>query len=356
MYRYALLLKRMYGDKCFTQIVTPPIIAGRLRFLPQVLRKYLAYIDKYLLLSIWLLFNAHRYSLIHIADHSNSPYVFFCPRDRCIITCHDLLAVRAAFGDHELGCQTSSFGIWLQRSIMAGLKHARNLVFVSTNTFNDYQQLCGKLTKQRTAVICNPLNGVFLPGASYDSLKPEEASLVPRVPFLLMVGSSHPRKNRRTALESLALLSSESPYLLVFAGAPLSKEDGVMIRHHQLQHRVVSLVSPSHELLNVLYCKAHSLVFPSLSEGFGWPLIEAQACGCPVIASNVTCIPEVAGEGALYANPLDALSFSHHILSLEDSSFRGRLIASGFTNVARYDYDSISHAYLSFSAQIIDHV
>ena len=111
-----------------------------------------------------------------------------------------------------------------------------------------------------------------------------------------MVGSSHPRKNRTLALQLLEHLGPSSPYMVVFAGAPLTVAHQTFRACHPLGDRLISIEEPSHALLNRLYCHAHALLFPSFSEGFGWPLVEAQTCHCPVIASPTTSIPEVAGD------------------------------------------------------------
>ena len=164
-----------------------------------------------------------------------------------------------------------------------------------------------------------------------------------------MVGSSHPRKNRLLALQLLVDLGPSSVYSVTFAGQPLSRDLVTFISIHGLTNRVHSIVEPSHDLLNHLYCKAHALLFPSICEGFGWPIIEAQACGCPVIASNTTSIPEVAGEAALYADPYDVVTFSRHVHSLEDRVIKTNLIHMGEENLKRFDRQVICNAYLSFA-------
>ena len=166
-----------------------------------------------------------------------------------------------------------------------------------------------------------------------------------------MVGSAQPRKNRLLALRLLLELGSDSPYLVVFAGAPLSPADQAFIAKHQLTSRVKATCRPRHALLNHLYGNAHALLFPSVAEGFGWPLLEAQACGCPVIASTTTSIPEVAGDAALYAEPHDVTTFASHVRALEDPVLRSRLIGLGKRNLQRFDPDEIRLAYTTFAWQ-----
>lgn len=349
MIRFAHLLVSFYQAQAQVRLLQPPAIVTRLPGLPAFVRKYLAYIDKLILFPLWLFVVARAYQLVHIADHSNAFYAFTVPRSRCIVTCHDLLAVRGAMGDPVVACEASPFGIWLQRLIMAGLRRAGAVVFDSQATFNDYQRLVRAPQSQRHAVIPIPLNAPFTDNPSSIPLPPGEQQLIPSDPFLLMVGSAHPRKNRALALRLLTALGLASPYRLVLAGSPLTREEQTLIVEHNLTSRVSSIVHPSHGLLNHLYCRAHSLLFPSFAEGFGWPLVEAQACGCPVIASTTTSIPEVAGSAALYADPHDLPRFASHVRALEDPSLRTRLIRQGYDNLRRYDYEVIRAAYTTFA-------
>ena len=139
---------------------------------------------------------------------------------------------------------------------------------------------------------------------------------------------------------------------MVFAGAPFTSSEQAFHNNHPLGSRLLSIPRPTHALLNRLYCQAHALLFPSFSEGFGWPLVEAQTCCCPVIASTTTSIPEVAGDGALYAEPTDVASFASHVRALEDPTERARLIALGLNNTRRYDADVVAEAYRRFAFQL----
>jgi glycosyltransferase involved in cell wall biosynthesis len=351
MARFAHLLVSFYKPLAEVRLVKPPVLVNRLPGLPMAARKYLAYIDKLLLFPLWLALSARSCQLVHIADHGNAYYAFCCPPKRCIVTCHDLLAMRAAFGDSSVACETSAIGIWLQRLIMAGLRRADAVAFDSQASLNDFHQLVGFPPGQRHAVIPIPLNAPFSPDLASLELPSEEKRLIPAVPFLLMVGSGHPRKNRLLALRLMLELGTASPYRLVFAGAPLSLTDQAFIAEYQLTSRVQVIDRPSHALLNHFYGRAHALLFPSVAEGFGWPLIEAQACGCPVIASTATSIPEVAGDAALYTGPHDVTTFASHVRALEDAATRARLIHQGEANLRRFDPEVISRAYITFAMQ-----
>lgn len=350
--RFADLLVNIYRQNGQVIMKAPSAYVSRIYGLPAVARKYFAYIDKLLLFPASLLLSARSFDLVHIADHSNAFYAFCFPRGRCIVTCHDLLAVRGAMGDAAASCDSSPIGIWLQRLIMAGLRRASAVIFDSQATFRDFQRLIGTPIRQRHAVIPIPLNAPFSPDPQAFALTTAEEAQLPQEPYLLMVGSALPRKNRALALQLLECLGPDSHYQVVFAGAPFTSTELTFHKNHPLGSRLLSITRPSHALLNRLYCQAHALLFPSFAEGFGWPLVEAQTCHCPVIASPTTSIPEVAGDGALYAEPTDVVSFAEHVRTLEDPTERARLLALGLSNTRRYAADVVGDAYRCFACQL----
>ena len=100
---------------------------------------------------------------------------------------------------------------------------------------------------------------------------------------------------------------------------------------------ILELVNISNDQLRILYSGAFALLFPSLEEGFGWPVLEAQACGCPVITSNRPPLTEVAGAGALYIDPEKPESIIDAVVACQAE--RETMIAAGFRNLARFQAD-----------------
>src|SRR5262249_39691797 len=115
-------------------------------------------------------------------------------------------------------------------------------------------------------------------------------------PFVLHVGSNLRRKNRDGVLRIFARIHNDWDGQLVFAGEPLDTSLRRMAVDLGIVDRVIEVPNPPDELLEVLYNCAVALLYPSRFEGFGWPVIEAQACGCPVVCSNSGPIPEAAGN------------------------------------------------------------
>ena len=103
----------------------------------------------------------------------------------------------------------------------------------------------------------------------------------------------------------LAALPQFAQHHLVLAGKPWTRELRELIRHVGLAERVHEWVDVSNEDLRALYSAADALIFPSLQEGFGWPIAEAQACGCPVFTTNRPPMTEVGADAAAYFDPDD---------------------------------------------------
>ncbi len=326
--------------------------------------KWLSYVDKYLLFPMVLVGKQLKRKFkkedvtYHICDHSNAPYLLFLPRNRTVITCHDVLAIRGAFGYKDAFCEASLTGKILQGWIFYSLLKAHKIVFVSEFTRNQFIEL--KLLKNRQNVGIKPLYKVIYNGfnANFGPLNDAVASSVFKkydinfkTPYILHVGSALPRKNRELLVELLQTLSDSWNGIICFAGQKIDTKLDNLITKYGLQGRVVSILRPSHELLVALYSNCDAFVFPSFAEGFGWPLIEAQACGAPVIASALNPMIEVCGGAALHANPYNPLEFVNAFNLLKDKSFRDNIVDQGFKNCERFEKEVKVNAYLDFYEQ-----
>ncbi len=128
-------------------------------------------------------------------------------------------------------------------------------------------------------------------------------------PFLLYVGSRSTYKNFQTLLVAFGRWQRRKEFELVVVGPPWNKDEMKTIAELKLDQQVSIRIHVSDEELCVLYNLASALVFPSLYEGFGIPLVEAMACGCPIVGSRIPTTVEVAGTIPIYFNPCDINSF-----------------------------------------------
>jgi glycosyltransferase involved in cell wall biosynthesis len=357
MRRFAQMLYEGFSAAGFkTEIWFPIVFFGAFsKTTNSGVGKWLGYLDKWIVFPLVLRFRllngiAHRAAVrYHISDHSNAPYLAYLPKGVTSITCHDVLAIRGGLGYTDAYVSASRMGSLLQKLILNSLSKANKVAAVSQFTLNQLNELTSHSDPQSKdwRVIHNAFNANFQP------MPIDEAELLLKKngvdlhsPFLLHVGSALPRKNRTLLLDMVAMLGDSWGGDICFAGQSL---DSALIAHASnlgLQERVMSVVRPDHSTLVALYSLCVAFIFPSLSEGFGWPVIEAQACGAPVIASNVAPMPEVSGGAAFHAAPTDAKSFADAFLLISNQTMRANIIQKGFANCHRFDPKHMTDAYL----------
>ena len=346
MLRFRNLIQTQLESGGFsTESIFPQGFFGRI---PQkgVLAKWLGYIDKYILFPPSLALRLSRIKrkfpdrkiVVHICDHSNAVYAALARRwFPVLVTCHDLLAVRGALGE-DTYCPASGFGKLLQAAILRGIGKATFVACVSRATQSDLIRLAGPSMAGRSQVVPLALNYPYRPLPHDEAMQrlAQAGITLSFQGFVLHVGSGHPRKNREALLLSVAKIKDSWPGKIVFAGDPLSSGEQALAKSLGLKDRLCGISRPDNETLLALYSAAHCLIFMSHSEGFGWPVLEAQASGCPVICSNRTSVPEVAGEWALVHEPTDYGEIARDIQRLRDSAFRDALTALGFKNARNY--------------------
>jgi glycosyltransferase involved in cell wall biosynthesis len=162
-------------------------------------------------------------------------------------------------------------------------------------------------------------------------------------PFVLAVGNLEPRKNLARLIEAFAAVAREPGVSakLVLVGKAKGEAASLaqLVEQHGLRDRVVFTGFVEEAELVLLYNRAALFVYPSLYEGFGLPPLEAMACGCPVVARNVTAMPEILGDAALLADPTSARAMAE---AMHEVLRRGELArdlrARGLRQVARYSW------------------
>lgn len=163
-------------------------------------------------------------------------------------------------------------------------------------------------------------------------------------PYFLFVGNVKPHKNIVRLLQAYEKIASQIPHNLVIVG----KKEGFIISDTQalaypsgLEERILFTGYINDETLRQYYTHATALAFPSLYEGFGLPALEAMACNCPVLTSNVTALPEVCGDAALYCDPYSVEDIAQQLLRLaKDEELRRSLIAKGKKRAASLTFDA----------------
>jgi glycosyltransferase involved in cell wall biosynthesis len=158
-------------------------------------------------------------------------------------------------------------------------------------------------------------------------------------PYFLCVGNRKAHKNEARVVEAFAHANIDESIQLIFTGLPTDPLES-LISQYGLKGRVTFMGNVSEDTLPSLYKGARSLLFPSLYEGFGLPVLEAMACGTPVITSNCTSLPEVAGGAALLVDPLDTQELQVAIEQLEkDTILRENLVEKGFERARLFTWE-----------------
>jgi glycosyltransferase involved in cell wall biosynthesis len=158
--------------------------------------------------------------------------------------------------------------------------------------------------------------------------------------YLLYVGNRKPHKNLPRLLEAFATARMDSGIKLLVSGDS-DREIAQRIDSLQISGRVVFAGKIPEEKMPALYRGAQALILVSLIEGFGLPIVEAMACGTPVVASNVTAHPEVAGGAAQLVDPFDSRSISHGIEQIvNDPVKRARLSVRGLERARQFSWES----------------
>ena len=278
--------------------------------------------------------------LVHI------PHLFWIPRGLpCpyVVTVHDLL-------EHMRGSRDGSNlrrNLHLQLTRRA-LRKAARILAVSQFTRNEVQRVFS-VPDDRIEVVYNAIDERFLHGHATQADRDLIAERYQvNYPFLLYAGAIRPHKNVVRTIEAFSALKSELEkeqklldLKLIIIGDDLSGHPGLRrtVVRSGVQNDVRFLGFVPIEVLRIFYDVAKVFVFPSLYEGFGLPPLEAMAHGTPVITSNTSSLPEVAGNAALLVNPENVFEIQRALQkALLDPVLRGRMKERGYQQAQRFSW------------------
>jgi glycosyltransferase involved in cell wall biosynthesis len=253
---------------------------------------------------------ARQYDVFHIVDHSYAQLVHRLPAERTLVTCHDLDTFRSIL-DPELERRTPMFRA-MTRHILTGLRRAGHIACDSHAT-RDALVSKGGVAAERTTVVPNGPHPSCSPA-------PEPAADIDAARFLgprgstvdlLHVGSTIQRKRIDVLLNVIASLRGAHRQLrLVRVGGPFTAAQQAQVRELGLGEAIVVLPALDRSTLAAVYRRSALLLMPSEREGFGLPVLEALACGTPVVASDVPALREVGGYAVSYC-PVEDIDAWH---------------------------------------------
>lgn len=266
------------------------------------------------------------------------------------VVIHDL-----AYFDRQLNAYPLLDTIYMQTLIPQSVRRATGVFAVSENTKKDIINRTG-CEPRKITVTYEAADEIYHPIKDADVLQKVKQKYNLSGDFIMYVGSLSPRKNIVRLLEAFYLIREKVSHDLVLTGSKSWKDASVYQTMHRLNlgNRIKQVGYVEHEDMPALYNLASAFIYPSLYEGFGLPVLEAMQCGCPVVASSATSIPEVAGDAAILVNPLDTNVLADAIYQvLTDFKLREKLIVLGLERAKKFSWDSCANIMLEVIRQSV---
>lgn len=284
--------------------------------------------------------------LIHYPYH-NLPANWEVGRQKLVVTVHGAAAVEEPAWGVDPGRAES-----IRRRLAAAGDRLVHVITVSAWAGQEIAQQFDLAPARITPIHHGIDHRLFYP-------KPRQGPASEAMPYLLHVGPCSPRKNVETLLAAFALLRQRhhTPHQLILVGRDDADRQAMLARCAKLgiADAVHAVGVVDDVQLAELYRGAACFVFPSLYEGFGLPVIEAMACGVPVITSAVTALPETAGGAAhLLANPQDADDLAGALYRMiEDATWRQQWIQRGLARAQQFTWQASAQQHLQLYGRLL---
>lgn len=312
----------------------PTPLSGDFQNLPKNFKSKVMYFPRFwtqIRLS-WEMF-CHSPDLLFIPAHT-IPIVH--PK-KVIVTCHDV-------GFRSYPSSYSKFQLWhLEFTTGQAVRWAKKIIAVSESTKHDLINIY-KAKPQQIKVIYNGFsNEIFHPIEDKDKINEILQKYNFPEKYILFVGRLEERKNIPKLISAFDILKKKRgiPHKLVLVGKKGYKFEQIIdtIKKLKITSEVILTGYISEQDLPYIFSKADLFIFPSLYEGFGIPILEAFACGCPVATSNVSSMPEVAGKAAILFNPQKKEEIAQAIYKIiSDNNLRDNLIKKGFYQIKKFSW------------------
>ena len=294
--------------------------------------------------------------IFHIIDPSEAHITYWLKQKNkpVVVTCHDLINFYYhgnLKGSVELPFVSRT--MWLHS--IKGMKVADRVVAVSCATAKDTTQIL-EIEPAKVSVIPNAVESAFQPlSKQHKGATRQKYGVTSEALCLLNVGSNHPRKNISTILKVVEILKQRLPVHFWKAGADFTDEQQSFIKQHGLQKNITYLGRPNKSTLIQIYNAADVLVAPSHHEGFGITLIEAMACGTPVITSKTSAMPEVVGDAGILVEPNDHQAIAHLIYQLDcNLAYRQELIEKGLVRAKDFTWEKTAQQIAEVYEKVLD--
>jgi glycosyltransferase involved in cell wall biosynthesis len=219
------------------------------------------------------------------------------------------------------------------------LERATRVIAISEKTKKDLVHYYNVPPSRVDVVYLAADRSVFWPERDPQQLKRSCFPKKLRQPYFLYVGGRYCYKNFNGLLEAFARSGISKDVTLAVAGPGWTKDENERIDRLRLRDRIVLVEHPSDAMLRTLFSLAVAFIYPSWHEGFGIALLEAMACGTPVLASGIEVFKEVAGDAVFYFDPHDPESMADALRRCLSEDFRQDFVRQGFECIERYSWE-----------------
>jgi glycosyltransferase involved in cell wall biosynthesis len=368
MPRFARMLQEAYRARGHRVQVWSPQ-ARVYHWVPQGrLSKWAGYIDQYILFPLWVrqqLKQQAADTLYVFCDQALGPWVPLVKDRPHVVHVHDLLALRSALGEVPEN-PTAWTGRLYQRYIRRGFQKARHFISISKKTREDLHHF-GQVSAATSKVVYNGLNYPFAPMPADEAVRVLARAGLPADAhgMLLHVSGSQWYKNLPGVIRLYAHYAKAEatplPLWCISPGpGPAVRQ---LLQEVPAQGQVLFFQGLDSQALVAAYSMARVFLLPSLAEGFGWPIIEAQACGCPVMTTDAPPMNEIGGPATSYlpllrqADDVQAWAAGgarklQSLLALSPAQ-RQQKVAQGIAHAARFNADAAIAAYLQIYQQVL---
>lgn len=295
-------------------------------------------------------------NLLHLTNQSLSSALAFKANRACVLTVHDL-AIMTHKHDPEIVGNMKPYDIVFDNLARRGLRRFRSVIASSKSTCQELVRYLDYPSERLHVVYLGVDHDLFQPSSVADDFH-ARYHLDPEARYLLYVGSEDRRKNLHRLIKAFASLASSFPevQLLKVGAARFTRERDKLsrsIKECALEGRVRFLDQVPDNDLVAFYNLAEAFVFPSLYEGFGLPVLEAMACGTPVIVSKAASLPEVAGDAAILVDPYDEINIAGAILRvLSDSEQAKALGQKGLQRARMFTWERTARQVIDIYSRV----
>jgi glycosyltransferase involved in cell wall biosynthesis len=281
------------------------------------------------------------YSVYHLTNQFLANTI--CKEKPFVITCHDLIMIK----------EKSSPWLtrYLQNNALPKMRDARWIIANSEYTKEEIKKTFGLPGENITTIYYGLDHGLFRP--LNKTVCRKKLGLPAGKTILLTVGSPEPRKNFARVIEAFVAVKKSLDNSVILKVGDIMPENRHLINKMGIEKDIIHMKTVKKQDMGLIYGASDVLVFPSFYEGFGLPPLEAMACGIPVVTSDCTSLPEVAGKAGLIVDPHDPEDIAINTLKALDDNSRKKITRAGLQQAKKFTWQRAARETMDVYKKIV---